>query len=212
MDSLKKNIPISIIILAGGKSSRIGLNRDKGQMKFSGINLIDRVISNITSFRDVSEKDIIIVGPKEKFSHFNKVVEDIYPLKGPLGGMYSGLQSSLTFFNLVIGYDMPFIEIRLIQYMIQNTNSYDVVIPNHDQGLLEPLCAIYSKNCLPIMKKNIQIGKLAVRSIFPYLKVRMITETEIKEYDPEMISFFNINYRDDFSRAEEISRRRRMEK
>lgn len=209
MDRIK-TIPITIILLAGGKSSRIGLNKDKGQMRFSGIRLIDRVISNITSVHGLSEKDIMIVGPKEKFSHFNNIVEDIYPLKGPLGGMYSGLQASLTFFNLVIGYDMPFIESSLIQYMICNTESYDVIIPCHDQDLLEPLCAIYSKNCLPVMKKNIQIGKLAVRDIFPFLKVRLITEAEIKKFDPEMISFFNINYQDDFSKAEEIYQKRRM--
>jgi len=79
----EKITPITIIILAGGKSSRIGLNKDKGKMKLLGVNLIDKVISNILSVGVFSEKDILIVGPKKRFPSFKRVIEDIYPQKGP---------------------------------------------------------------------------------------------------------------------------------
>lgn len=204
----KKKFPITVILLAGGKSSRIGLNKDKGHMKLSGINLIDRVISNIVLIDGLSEKDIIIVGPKENFYYFERVVEDLYSQKGPLGGIFSGLTASTTFHNLVIGYDMPFVEAKLIQYMIKNTDNYDVVIPIHSQGLLEPLCAIYSKDCLKVMEKNIKKGNLAIRSIFPFLKVKLIKEEIIKKYDPNLYSFFNINYKRDFNRAEKLNQKR----
>ncbi|MBN2395205.1 MAG: molybdenum cofactor guanylyltransferase [Candidatus Atribacteria bacterium] len=205
----KKNItPVTVILLAGGESKRIGLNMDKGCLKLMGINLIDRVISNITSMNTLIEKDILIIGPKKRFPYFDKVVEDIFPYKGPLGGIYSGLRFSRTFYNLVLGYDMPFIKSRLIEYMIQNINDHDIVIPTHSHGLMEPLCAIYSKNCLEIMEKNIKNGNLSVRSIFPFLKTRMIEEFEIRKYDPELLSFFNINYRSDFKKAEELDQER----
>ncbi len=204
-------IPLTVIVLAGGKSSRIGLNKDKGQMKLMGMNLMDRVISNILTIDGISEKDIIIVGPKKKFSHFDRITEDIYPQKGPLGGIFSGLQASDTFYNLVVGCDMPFIEGKLIRHMIQNTDDYDIIIPSYEQGLFEPLCAIYSKNCLEIMEKNIKKGKLAVRCIFPFLKVRWIKEEEIKRYDPGLYSFFNINFKSDFTRAEELALKRRRD-
>jgi len=209
MDRGRKQIPITVILLAGGKSSRIGLNKDKGQMKLMGINLIDRVILSITSIDGLSEKDIIIVGPKKKYSYFEKVVEDVYPQKGPLGGIFSGLQASDTFYNLVVGCDMPFIERKLIRHMIQNTADYDIIIPSYGKGLFEPLCAIYSKNCLEVIEKNIKVGNLAVRSIFPFLKVQLIKEEEIKKYDPGLYSFFNINFRSDFSRAHELDLKRR---
>ncbi len=204
----EKIIPITIIILAGGKSSRIGLNKDKGKMKLMGVNLIDRVINNITIIEGFYKNDIIIVGPKDKYPDYKSVFEDIYPGKGPIGGIFTGLQASKTLYNLVIGCDMPFINPKLIHYMIKNINNYDAVIPSHSQGLFEPLCAIYSKNCLEIMENNIKMGKLSVRCIFPFLKIRLIEEEEIKRYDPSLHSFFNINFKNDFTRAEELDRRR----
>lgn len=209
INKVKEKIPITVILLAGGKSSRIGLNKDKGQMKLMGINLMDRVISNIITIDGISENDIIIVGPKKKFLHFDRITEDIYPQKGPLGGIFSGLKASMTFYNLVIGYDMPFIEPKLIQYMRLNAEGYDIIIPSHSQGLVEPLCAIYNKNCLDIIERNITMGKLAVRSIFPFLKIRLIEEEEIKRYDSGLVSFFNINFKSDFARAEKLDTKRR---
>jgi len=206
--NIKKIFPITVLILAGGKSSRIGLNKDKGKMKLLGISLMDRVISNVLSVGLFSEDNVVIVGPKKKYRNFKKVVEDIYPQKGPLGGIFSGLYSSQTFYNLAIGYDMPFIEPKLIRYMLKNIDNYDAVIPSHSQGLFEPLCAIYSKNCLETMENNIKMGKLSVRCIFPFLRIRLIEEEEIKRYDPSLHSFFNINFKNDFSRAEELDRRR----
>jgi len=207
----KKRAIISVIILAGGKSSRIGLDKDKGHMLLSGANLIDQVISNIISLEGISEQDIIIAGPKEKFLNYKykRVIEDIFPEKGPLGGIFSGLKYSTTFYNLVIGYDMPFIETKLIEYMIQNRNNYDLVLPTHSGGLWEPLCAIYSKNCLEIIEKNLKSDKLAISYIFPFLKIRWIREEEIKRFDPELHSFFNINLMNDFDQAEKLERKRR---
>lgn len=205
---IEKLSSVTIVILAGGKSSRIGLNRDKGKMKLLGVNLIDRVISNILSNGIFSEKDILVVGPKKRFSKFERVIEDIYPQKGPLGGIFSGLYYSKTFYSFVIGYDMPFIESKLINYMLEHIDNYDALIPTHSNGLLEPLCAIYSKNCLQVMENNIKRNKLSVRRIFPFLKIRLITEREIKRFDPNLHSFFNINYKSDFSRAEELTQRR----
>jgi len=204
----KKDIPISIILLAGGKSTRIGINKDKIKMKLLGMTLIDYVISNIILVNGVSKKDIIIVGPKEKYIGYEMVVEDVYPHKGPLGGIFSGLKASNTFYNLVIGSDMPFVENMLVEYMIENSVNYDLVIPRYGNGLIEPLCAIYGKNCLKIIEKNIKNRKLTIRHIFPFLKIRWIEENEIKRFDPEMNSFFNINFKTDFFKAEMLSRKR----
>jgi len=208
----EKISPITIIILAGGKSSRIGLNKDKGKMKLLGVNLIDKVVSNILSTGLFLEKDILLIGPKKRFPNYKRVIEDIYPQKGPLGGIFTGLYNSKTFYNLVIGYDMPFIEPKLIRYMVEYIDNYDAVIPTHSQGLFEPLCAIYSKNCLEIMENNIKNEKLSVRCIFPFLNIRLITEGEIKKFDPNLQSFFNINFKSDFSRAEKLDRKRSKHK
>ncbi|MFZ2330286.1 MAG: molybdenum cofactor guanylyltransferase [Atribacterota bacterium] len=201
----KKHTPLSVLVLAGGKSSRMGLNKDKGHMQFKGTSLIEYVLVNILSIKGVSKGNVIIVGPKEKyFRHGFTVVEDLYPQKGPLGGIFSGLQFSKTFYNLVIGYDMPFVEPKLIEYMVSHSKGYDLVIPTYGKELYEPLCAIYSKNCLKIMKQNLKNNILAVRRIFSGCKIRWVKEEEIRLFDSELHSFFNINFQSDFEKAETI--------
>ncbi|HNR66211.1 MAG TPA: molybdenum cofactor guanylyltransferase [Atribacterota bacterium] len=199
----KKHTPFSVLVLAGGRSSRMGLNKDKGHMQFKGTSLIEYVLVNILSIEGVDKNNVIIVGPKEKYSrHGFTVVEDLYPQKGPLGGIFSGLQYSNTFYNLVIGYDMPFVESKLVEYMLSNSKGYDMVIPTYGKELYEPLCAIYSKNCLKTMEQNLKNNILAVRGIFPRCKIRWIREEEIRIFDSELHSFFNINFQSDFKKAE----------
>ena len=202
----KKIYPLTAIILAGGKSTRVGLNKSKDQMKFAGRLLIDWVISNLTSLDNLTEEDIIIVGPKEKYPHFKQVVQDIFPQKGPLGGIFSGLKASNSQYNLVVACDMPFLEVKLLQYMREEIDSNDIIIPRYNRGYIEPLCAIYSKKCLEVMEKNIQSGILSVRKIFPHLKIKFIEEEEVKKFDPKFYSFFNVNFKYDFEKGEEIIR------
>jgi molybdopterin-guanine dinucleotide biosynthesis protein A len=205
----KKHTSFSILVLAGGRSSRMGLNKDKGHMQFKGTSLIGYVLNNIMSIKGVTRRNIIIVGPKEKYpGHQFTVVEDLYPQKGPLGGIFSGLQYSKTVYNLVIGYDMPFIEPKLVEYMLNQSKGYDLVIPTYGQELYEPLCAIYSKNCLKVMERSLKNNILAVRNIFSFCKIRWIIEEEIRMFDPELHSFFNINVQSDFIEAEKIERDR----
>ena len=207
----KKIYPLTAVILAGGKSTRVGLNKSKDQMKFAGRLLIDWVISKLTSLDNLTEEDIIIVGPKEKYPHFKQVVQDIFPQKGPLGGIFSGLKASNSQYNLVVACDMPFLEVKLLQYMREEIDSNDIIIPRYNRGYIEPLCAIYSKKCLKVMEKNIQSGILSVRKIFPHLKIKFIEEEEVKKFDPKFYSFFNVNFKHDFRKAEELIKKKETE-
>lgn len=204
-----KNLSLTAIILAGGKSSRLGLNKSKDQMKLSGRPLIDWVISKLTSLDNLKEENIIIVGPKEKYPRFKRVVQDIFPQKGPLGGIFSGLKASTSQYNLVVACDMPFLEVKLLQYMREEIDSNDIIIPLYNKEYIEPLCAIYSKKCLEIIEKNIQSGILSVRKIFPHLRIKFIEEGEIKKFDPKLYSFFNVNFKHDFRKAEELIRNKK---
>lgn len=201
---IKKNKeirPLTAIILAGGKSSRIGSDKDKAMLKLNKKCLIDIVISKL---RHIVGDNIIIVGPPEKYPSYKQVVPDIFNQRGLLVGLYSGLKSSASRYNLVVGCDMPFLKVELLQYMRDKIDSNDIIIPRYAKNYIEPLCTIYSKDCLSIMERNIDAGILSIRRIFPYLKVRYIEEKEIKRVDPELNSFFNINFKEDFIRAEEL--------
>lgn len=206
-----KNLSLTAIILAGGKSSRVGLNKEKDQMKLAGRPLIDWVISKLTSLDNLTEENIVIVGPKKKYPNFKRVTEDIFPQRGPLGGIFSGLKASPSPYNLVVGCDMPFLKVELLQYMREKIDLNDIIIPRYNKGYVEPLCAIYSKKCLEIIEKNIQSGILSVRKIFPHLRIKFIEEEEIKKFDPKFYSFFNLNFRDDFRKAEELIKNKEAE-
>jgi len=207
----KKIYPLTAIILAGGKSSRVGLNKNKDQIKLAGRPLIDWVISQLTSLDNLTEENIIIVGPKEKYPNFKRVVQDIFPQKGPLGGIFSGLKASTSQYNLIVACDMPFLEVKLLQYMREKIDSNDIIIPLYNKEYIEPLCAIYSRKCLEIIEKNIQSGILSVRKIFPHLRIKFIEEEEIKKFDPKLYSFFNVNFKHDFRKAEEIIKKQETE-
>jgi len=197
----QKNPRLTAIILAGGKSSRIGSDQDKAMLKLNGKRLIDIVISKL---KHIVEDNIIIIGPPEKYPSYKQVVPDLFNQRGLLVGLYSGLKASASRYNFVVGCDMPFLKVELLRYMGDKVDSNDIIIPRYAKSYVEPLCAIYSKTCLEIMKRNIEAGILSIRRIFPYLKVKYIEEEEIKRIDPELNSFFNINYKEDFIRAEEL--------
>ena len=194
---------ISCIVLAGGKGIRLG--RNKVTVNIGNRSLLQRVISNL-SFLDV---DIIVVTAKKEPLPQNidyprlKVISDIYPGKGSLGGIYSGLKASDSFYNFVVACDMPFLKRELIQYMIEVSADNDVVVPRLGD-IIEPLHAIYSKNCIPSIEDLFNQGELQIFQFFPFVKMRYVEEEEIDKFDPEHLSFFNINTEKDLMQAKEI--------
>jgi len=209
IDVDKEDLSLTAIILAGGKSSRIGYNRNKSILKLKGEYLIDIVRSRL---KCVVGNNIIIVGPPEKYPFYKQVIPDLFPQNGPLVGIYTGLKASPSQYNLVVGCDMPFLEVKLLQHMIENIDSNDIVVPRYGDGYIAPLCALYSRRCLETIERNLRKHIFSVRAIFPHLKVKFIENEEIRRYDPKFYSFFNINYKKDLIEAEKIINSQRERK
>jgi molybdopterin-guanine dinucleotide biosynthesis protein A len=186
------------IVLAGGKGSRI--NKNKALITLSeGKTLLQKCVESLSK---VLTKIVIISNQKELYSDYDAhVVEDLVKDKGPLGGIYTGLSYSTTHCNFVIGCDMPFPQPRLIELLLKRCDDYDVVIPETG-GEVEPLFAVYSKYCLPVISDHLQKDDLKIRKIFEKLKVQIIREERIDEVDPRHLSFFNINTAEDLKRAQ----------
>ena len=185
------------VILAGGEGSRMKI--PKGLISFDdGMTIIERIIEILRSvFREV----IVVTNTPGIYSKFEaKVIEDIVKGKGPLGGIYSGLMVSSSWYNFVCGCDMPFIKPSLIRYLKALPMDCDVLLPELD-GLAEPLFAIYSKGCIPIMARNIELGRLKIQDVFPELNVKRVGKREIDHFDPEHLSFFNVNTSHDLAKA-----------
>jgi molybdopterin-guanine dinucleotide biosynthesis protein A len=197
-------LDISGIILAGGKSLRLG--HDKVLEKIGDKSLLERVVSHIDSF----SKNIIIVTAQERtFASLArnpkvKTVSDVLPGQGSLGGIYTGLEASNSLYNLVVAADMPFLNEPLLRYMIEKAEGYDFVLPRVD-GLFEPLHAVYSRNCIAPIQTILGQGKKVIIELFNYVKVRYIETEEVDRFDPEHLSFFNINTQGDLELAREMA-------
>lgn len=199
------DLDTSGIILAGGKGRRLGC-RDKASEIINHGRLLERVVSSL-SFLDsiiVVTGDLRQVLPGLKSTPPLKVVADVYPGKGPLGGIYSGLEASGTPRNLVVACDMPFLNQGLLSYLIEVSDKFDVVVLRLGEAL-EPLHAVYSKSCLDPIERLLAKGTLNIRQLFDMVSVRYVTAEEIDRFDPEHLSFFNINTLHDLELARKIS-------
>lgn len=198
---------VSCIILAGGKSIRLG--RNKVVEKIGNRSLIERVVSCLSALNS----DLIIVAAKESsvpqltnYPRLKQVI-DIYPGRGSLGGVYTGLIASKTVVNLVVACDMPFLNLDLLRYMVSLAEGYDVVIPKSSNDILEPLHAVYSKSCIPAIESLIKNDRFSILELYPLMKVRYVENSEVELFDPEHLSFFNINTEADLKAGQELLRR-----
>lgn len=186
---------MTAIILAGGKSRRMGF--EKAFIEIEGTPLIKRQLKLL---KRLFRKIIIVTNNPDKYKLKGlRIIQDIIPDCGPLGGIYSGLIASDTFYNFVVASDMPFINLPLIKYMISQKHGFDVVVPRTKIGH-EALFAIYSKNCLPTIYKVFNTNNFRVRKIFDKVRLKEVSEGQIKKFgDPEVL-FMNINRPNDLCR------------
>jgi len=198
-------LDIGSIVLAGGRGLRLGY--EKTLETVGDKSLIQWVVCSLGFLNS----DIIIVtAAKQFFPQFVgcpklKMVTDTYPGKGPLGGIYTGLAASESFYNLVVACDMPFLNQALLNYMIQNSTGFDLVVPRLG-NMVEPLHAVYSKSCLAPIECLLKQGNLKIHELFTLVKVRYVETAEINRFDPEHLSFFNVNTETDLETAREVAR------
>jgi molybdopterin-guanine dinucleotide biosynthesis protein A len=153
----------SAIVLAGGKSSRMG--RDKALLPCGGERLIDRVIARLQPYFS----QIIVVGmePAQIAKLPVTAVLDEQPGRGPLMGILSGLRVSNHDHNLVMACDIPDFDEAFLQRMLEGSRDYDILVPRHPDGRHEPLFALYHKGIIPLIEASLQRGIKKIDLIFP---------------------------------------------
>ncbi len=186
------------IVLAGGKGLRLGC--DKALELIGNRSLLQRVVDRLALLGG----EIIIAAAQEQElpspRGATKIVVDLYPDKGALGGIYTGLAASNSHHSLVVACDMPLLNLPLLRYLLQLAPDFDAVVLKIGENI-EPLHAVYSKNCLIPIQHQIEQGELRVGNLFSQVRVRFVEEEEINRFDPEHLSFFNINTAADLERA-----------
>lgn len=200
--------PLSVLILAGGRSRRMG--QDKVWLELDGATLIERVVARVLP---LAAEILFSANAPERFEALartlpvsGRVVADIFPGAGPLAGLHAGLSAAQHDLVLALAADMPFVNPALIAAMIGLARGFDAVVPQlrSETGDLawEPLHALYRRSCAPAIAARLAAGDRQVISFLADVRTRPLTPAEVAAIDPQAHSFFNINTPEDWRRAQ----------
>jgi molybdopterin-guanine dinucleotide biosynthesis protein A len=190
---------IAGVLLAGGQSRRMG--QDKRFLSLEGRSLLERSLSVLEQLCD--EILVVVARPAPELGSLrHRVVTDVIPNSGSLGGLYTGLSESTAPRVFAAACDMPFLSPEAIVYLAERDPSADIVMPRLEPGL-QPLHAIYHKRCIPVLEGMIRRRSLAIHDLVkdPALHVTLVTESELRPIDPLLQSFVNINTPEELDRA-----------
>ena len=193
--------PCTGVILAGGMNTRFS-GHDKAFLSVGGKRIIDHLYS---IFNALFEDIILVTNDPYKYLEWDiNIVTDLFPVRSSLTGIHAGLFYTLNPFAFFAACDTPFLKRELVEIIINSIEQrVDVVIPETPAGL-EPLCAVYSKECLKPVEQHIIQNKFKIQQLFQNRRVKKIPEKILREKDPDLISFFNINSPEDQEKAEKM--------
>ena len=176
------------IILAGGKNTRMGSN--KAFLRLDEERLIDRTVR---IYQDIFPEIILVTNePLLYLDQKIMIVTDLTRHKGPLMGIYTGLFFAFYEHIFITACDMPFLNRDFIEYMIEIRGGYDIVVPETAGGL-EPLHAVYSRNCMGPIRRLLDTDRLKVTGFYKGLKKRIVDQDTQQKFDPQGKMFLNIN-------------------
>ena len=204
----KNRKPVTGIILAGGKSRRMGQN--KALLRLGDKTLIEHVICPL---REVTDELLLITKSPQEYAHLNLPMhDDILPNAGALGGLHAGLTYASHELVLCVACDSPFLQPALLTYLISAMATEDnAVVPYTEsedasgkkcQPKYQTLCAVYSKRCLPVIEQMVSASELRVHQLYRRIRCREVPPAIWRTFDAEGVSFFNVNTRADFVLAQ----------
>lgn len=205
-DSRKSTIgkSASAIILAGGRSSRMG--QAKATLRFGNLTLIERTISELARAFD----DIVVVAAPESeaieipaLGAATTIVRDDDAYQGPAGALARGLRAARHELAFACSCDLPMLRSEVAAWMLSLADGYDAVIPRVD-GRLQPLHAVYRRRCARALDAMIARGEHRVGAIADAVNARVVSEAEYRGADPDALSCFNINTPEDYARAAKL--------
>ena len=188
------------IILAGGKSSRMG--KDKGLCEFNGKALVAYAIETL---KPLCGHLIISANHfPEKYAQYGiPVISDEIKDIGPMGGIYTCLKQSSTQHNLILSCDTPFVGTILLKHLLQQVGNEQIVTPAHHTFLVEPLSSYYSTNVLDEIQQSIKQKDYKLINLFKKVRYKSVLMDKLAPFNAES-SFLNINRPEDLVTAEKF--------
>lgn len=198
---------MTAIILAGGKSSRMG--RDKSTIMFDDQPLLLRSINKL---KDLFGEVIVLSNQEISFAlpEGVKIVQDDVPYQGPLGGISTGLKLSSHDWSLVVAVDMPFVNSQIIEFLAGFAGEGDAVVPMTANGL-EPLFAFYSKRCLPVAEEVLMKGERRILSLLSQVDLKVVNYLQFSHLEGADRAFININTQRDLELAKKLEKSGKLE-
>jgi len=183
--------PATLILLAGGEAKRLGF--PKHRLAINGERVVDTLLEKLGP---LFVETLVVGRDIDDLPPDIRVTEDRYTVRSPLVGIHAGLSASLTDLTFVVACDMPYVEPSLVEYLLGQSEGVDVVVPVV-RGYYEPLCAAYRRTCLAAIEGLIESGVLKVSELYPLVEVQEVREEQIRQHDPELRSFVNLNMSDE---------------
>lgn len=187
---------LTAIILAGGRSSRMGT--PKALLPFDGEPLITHTVRTLQPLFD---EIVVVAAPGQRLPRLPvSIVHDEVAYQGPVGGISYGLRAARGDYAFVTSCDSAFISPALVSALLARRDGYDVVVPRWEDRF-QPLLAVYRRTVLPLVEAQLANGELRPVDLFDKVRTLIVSEEEIRRVDPDGGSFFNMNTPDDYAEA-----------
>jgi molybdopterin-guanine dinucleotide biosynthesis protein A len=186
----------SAIILVGGEARRAN-GREKYFFRYQGKTFIERLVD---SLRPVTDEIVLVAKDArqcKRFGHMEGVrcVRDIRTGIGPLGGVHAGVLAAKGDVIFVCACDMPCVSGPVVERLFSALDDHEAVIPFWSGEMMEPLHAVYRRSALAAYLESHE--SLSVRAMVKTLDAVYLSVEELREIDPDLITFTNINKLED---------------
>ena len=188
------------------------MGQNKALMRLGDEALITHVARQMQS---VADELVLITNELDLYANLKlPMYPDILPDMGALGGIYTGLTYAANSVVFCVGCDMPLLQPNLLSHLTALLGEYDAVVPcveaaDRPVPIFQTLSAVYSKRCLPVIDQMLSEGELRVHALYDRIAVRIVEPHEWQVFDPQGLSFFNINTPEDFEKATQITSERK---
>lgn len=169
------------------------MGRDKALLMLGGETLVERCLRRLGEV--VAE--VAIAGGSEELSRFGRVIPDMYPGRGPLGGIVSALEQSSFAWNLFLPVDAPFVPASCLKALISAAaRSSSVCVMARVEGEAQPLCGVYSSRALGVLQRELAAGRWKVIAA-----IEAAGPVEVVDF-VDTKWFANLNTPEEFAEAE----------
>jgi len=194
MPMVQKETDVTGVILVGGKSRRMGM--DKAFLEVEGTPLFERLLA---VFREIFARTVLVGGQAERFARYGLTCHpDIHP-GSALGGLYTALVHADTPYIFVSACDLPFPSNAVARRLVALRKGYDAVVARGDVGF-EPLFALYATRCRDKVRLFLESGNLCIFDLYPGMNIRVVPMAELARLDGGERAFVNVNTPEEFRR------------